>query len=229
MLLLRLKMMPSSRRLASSSAPMLSVCPLYVLISVAYSSQLFSGYFRVEEIFDFDQEDLIEEDVMILDTYKEVFVWIGKGANVEEKKKSLETAIKYIEADKSGRTVQTTVLATLKQGYEPTNFTGHFIAWNPDKWSQGKTYEQLKAEATASGNTTVLVASVQEAVATLSQGTYSYQQLTSGSLPEGVDATKKEQYLSEDEFQKVFGISKAAFNALPAWKAKPLKQKANLY
>ena len=82
-----------------------------------------AGYFRVEEVFDFDQEDLIEDDVMILDTYAEVYVWIGKGANAEEKKKSLETAIEYIKSDPSGRTVQNTVLITLKQGFEPPSFT----------------------------------------------------------------------------------------------------------
>jgi len=188
------------------------------------------GYFRVEEIFDYDQEDLIEDDVMILDTYQEVFVWIGKGANTEEKKKSLETAVEYIKADKSGRTVNDTVLATIKQGFEPLNFTCHFFAWDAEKWSNGKTYEQIKAELTAAGKgTEVLQTSVQESLASLSKGEYSYAQLTSKSVPEGVDPTKKEQYLSEAEFKTVFGISKTEYNALPAWKAKPLKQKANLY
>ena len=188
-----------------------------------------AGYFRVEEVFDFDQEDLIEDDVMILDTYAEVYVWIGKGANAEEKKKSLETAIEYIKSDKSGRTVQTTILATLKQGFEPPSFTGHFIAWDPEKWSKGKTYEQLKAEAMASGNAAALGGSVQEALTTLTTSTYTFAQLTTNPLPEGVDATKKEQYLSNEEFQKVFGIPKAEFNGMPGWKSSALKKKVNLY
>jgi hypothetical protein len=187
------------------------------------------GYFRVEEIFDFDQEDLIEEDVMILDTYKEIFVWIGKGANAEEKKKSLETAIEYIKSDPSGRKVADTILATVKQGFEPPNFSCHFIAWNADKWSNGKTYEQLKAEAMAGGGSGSLVTSVQDSFAKLTTSTYALAQLQAAELPEGVDSTKKEQYLSEADFKTVFGITKSEFNAMPAWKAAGLKKKVNLY
>ena len=206
-----------------------SVClSLFGSMSVIVTN-LLPGYFRVEEIFDFDQEDLIEDDVMILDTYQEVFVWIGKGANADEKKNALATAVEYIKTDTSGRTLQSTVLHTLKQGYEPTNFTSHFIAWDPAKWSAGTTYEQLKAEALAAGGSGNLVTSVQDSLTQLNKATYTFAELTSSSLPEGVDATKKEQYLSEKEFQSVFGITKTEYNALPAWKAQGLKKKTNLY
>merc|ERR1712224_371940 len=47
-----------------------------------------SGALRVEEIFDFLQEDLIEDDVMLLDTYSTVYVWIGDYAHQEEKKEA---------------------------------------------------------------------------------------------------------------------------------------------
>jgi hypothetical protein len=183
----------------------------------------------VEEIFDYDQEDLIEDDVMLLDTYNEIFVWIGKGANAEEKKKALETAIEYIKSDPSGRKVETTVLATIKQGFEPPNFTSWFFAWDSEKWSSGKTYEQLKAEAMAGGNAGNLVGSVTESLSKLTTSTYTFAQLTAKDLPEGVDATKKEQYLSEAEFQKVLGVSKAEFNAMPAWKSSGIKKKVGLY
>lgn len=47
---------------------------------------------------------------MILDTYSEVFVWIGRGANEEEKKQSLTVAQEYIAGDPSGRDVDSTLL-----------------------------------------------------------------------------------------------------------------------
>ena len=35
---------------------------------------------------------MVPEDVMLLDTYDQVFVWIGRGANDVEKKEGLQTA-----------------------------------------------------------------------------------------------------------------------------------------
>ncbi|KAJ8977326.1 hypothetical protein NQ317_018608, partial [Molorchus minor] len=46
-----------------------------------------SHKFELETIEDFEQEDLFDEDIMILDTNDEVFVWIGKGASEEEREK----------------------------------------------------------------------------------------------------------------------------------------------
>lgn len=47
---------------------------------------------------------------MILDTYSEVFVWIGRGANEVEKRESLKIAQEYINSDPSGRDVDSTQL-----------------------------------------------------------------------------------------------------------------------
>ncbi|CAI9722405.1 cytoplasmic-like [Octopus vulgaris] len=96
-----------------------------------------SGYYKVEEIANFSQEDLYEDDVMLLDTFKEIYVWIGKGANEEEKRESLETAMDYIKTDPTGRTVDTTLIVQVKQGSEPFKFRGCFIEWDPKRWAVG--------------------------------------------------------------------------------------------
>lgn len=49
------------------------------------------GYFYAEEVFDFTQDDLEEDDVMILDTFKTAFLWLGKDCNAVEKKEGLLT------------------------------------------------------------------------------------------------------------------------------------------
>ena len=43
----------------------------------------------VEEIpGEFAQSDLETDDVMMLDTWDQVFIWIGEGANAEERKEA---------------------------------------------------------------------------------------------------------------------------------------------
>ena len=43
----------------------------------------------VEEIAgEFTQTDLEVDDVMMLDTWKEVYLWIGNGANQEERREA---------------------------------------------------------------------------------------------------------------------------------------------
>lgn len=52
-----------------------------------------SGTLEVEEIFNFTQQDMEDDDVMILDTHDNIFVWIGHKANTIEKKESMKTAL----------------------------------------------------------------------------------------------------------------------------------------
>ncbi len=172
-------------------------------------------------------KDLIEDDVMLLDTGNEVFVWIGNGANLEEKKKALDTAIQYIKTDTSGRTPEDTTFVTVKQGFEPPHFTGHFIGWNPKKWSNGQSYAELKKALNGGGELTTSVAAELSKYTITSK--FTYAQLTGASLPEAIDVTQKEQYLVEDEFKTRFNMSRAEFNALPAWKKNGLKKKAGLF
>lgn len=47
----------------------------------------------VEEIFDFGQEDLEEDDVMILDAWSQLFIWVGATARREEKQDAIRTAL----------------------------------------------------------------------------------------------------------------------------------------
>lgn len=51
-----------------------------------------SGRMRVEEIKPFKQEDLVDDDVMILDSGREIYVWIGQHADEQERKEGLRMA-----------------------------------------------------------------------------------------------------------------------------------------
>lgn len=50
-----------------------------------------------------------------------------------------------------------------------------------------------------------------------------------GAFPKGVDPTRKELYLSEDDFATVFGMTSAQFTELKAWKKNDLKRAKGLF
>lgn len=50
----------------------------------------------------------------------------------------------------------------------------------------------------------------------------------SAPLPAGVDASRKEDYINDDEFMMLFKMDRASFAKLPGWKQKRMKQKLNL-
>ncbi|CAH8387648.1 unnamed protein product [Eruca vesicaria subsp. sativa] len=61
--------------------------------------------------------------------------------------------------------------------------------------------------------------------------TFTYEQLKANSENPvtGIDSKCREAYLSEEEFQSVFGMEKEAFNNLPRWKQDLLKKKFDLF
>lgn len=51
------------------------------------------GSLQVEEVYEFDQDDLISDDVFFLDTYYRLYIWVGKGARRDEK----DDTIKFVQ------------------------------------------------------------------------------------------------------------------------------------
>ncbi|XP_021109827.1 adseverin isoform X2 [Heterocephalus glaber] len=93
-----------------------------------------SGRFTIEEVpGEFTQDDLAEDDVMLLDAWEQIFIWIGKDANEVEKTESLKSAKMYLETDPSGRDKKTPIVI-IKQGHEPPTFTGWFLGWDSSRW-----------------------------------------------------------------------------------------------
>ncbi|TNN69823.1 Gelsolin [Liparis tanakae] len=92
-----------------------------------------SGRLTVEEVpGDFTQSDLATDDVMLLDTWDQIFLWVGNEANAEEKTGAPKIAKDYVESDPSGR--RGLPITTIKQGAEPPTFTGWFQAWESKMW-----------------------------------------------------------------------------------------------
>ncbi|XP_055364192.1 villin-1, partial [Betta splendens] len=247
-----------------------------------------TGQFRMTEVDDFAQSDLDEEDVMLLDTWEEIFLWVGNLANEYETKEALQSSQEYLRTHPAGRDPDTPI-TFVKQGYEPPTFTGWFSAWDPHKWSGGNSYEEMKAKLSDAASVSQITVDLNSAnlsnstgmsgggyrapggpvspsplskvqVVDLSSnsstptspsnkkgqsmapspstvdggtGMYLNPQLllnkSPSDLPQGVDPTKREVYLSDLDFENLLGTKRADFQRLPKWRQNDLKKKAGLF
>ncbi|GJN16727.1 hypothetical protein PR202_gb03747 [Eleusine coracana subsp. coracana] len=88
---------------------------------------------QVTEIFNFAQDDLLPEDMMILDTHGEVFIWIGQCVEPKEKQKAFDIGQKYIEHANSIEDLSPYVpLYKVTEGNEPCFFKTYF-SWDNTK------------------------------------------------------------------------------------------------
>ncbi|XP_050922964.1 villin-1 isoform X2 [Lates calcarifer] len=242
-----------------------------------------TGQFRMTEVDDFAQSDLDEEDVMLLDTWEEIFFWVGNLANQQETKEAWNSAQEYLRTHPAGRDPDTPIIF-VKQGYEPPTFTGWFNAWDPHKWSDvnnanlnkspggmgGGSYRAPggpvsspplyrvhggdlsprpstpTSPSTQRGQPSVSVTLSPSSSFTPSSpaggtvspsaggsGMYLDPQLlinkSPSELPQGVDPSQREEYLSDADFENLLGTTRPDFQRLPKWRQNDLKKKAGLF
>jgi hypothetical protein len=84
-----------------------------------------TSVFRVTEVEDFIQEDLNDRAVMMLDGYREVFLWVGSGCTEMVKEMSIQTAEDYIREADDGRPSNCPLLMVTSKE-EPNNFYSYF-------------------------------------------------------------------------------------------------------
>jgi len=213
-----------------------------------------SGHFKVEEVFDFSQDDLINDDVMLLDTFEAVYVWIGHNAMQEEKDNAMKVALDYVGKATDGRDASCAVYK-VSAGSEPPVFTCHFRGWSEDRANDfSDPYQKKLAELQKSGQVgteskgdhkgapaaaaaaaapapakkpAVLETVTQDSIG-FAKGTFPYADLKDKKVP-NIDMSKQEAYLSDAEFMTVFKVSKADFYKMPKWKQDAKKKEMTLF
>jgi hypothetical protein len=180
-----------------------------------------TGAFTVEEIYNFAQEDLNQDDVMILDTFTDVYVWIGKGANAAEKKGAMETAIAYIDeaAKADGRKPDDVPVYVVQAGSEPPMFVSCFIGWDY-KQADDPSDPYAKAMANLKGAKDILKDIGRS---------YTLDELKVRPVPEFLDPSQLETYLSDADFKKLFNQARDDFAGLPKWKRDNKKKELGLF
>eukprot|EP00164_Ancoracysta_twista_P003232 GFYU01004318.1.p1 GENE.GFYU01004318.1~~GFYU01004318.1.p1 ORF type:complete len:812 (-),score=336.28 GFYU01004318.1:98-2533(-) len=192
------------------------------------------GRFDVEEIHNFSQDDLIDDDVMMLDTYTEVFVWIGSASNEAERREAMALARKYVESATDGRSKDCAIIG-VPAGNEPGLFTCHFLGWDSTKATTFVDPYEAKLKALAAEKAPAAEDNV-PAPSPAATAAHTYKDAAGSNLTyeeaktaADIDPTCREQYLSADAFQATFGMSKDDFNKLAKWKQQDAKKKVSLF
>jgi len=184
-----------------------------------------TGNFRLQEILNFSQVDLVEEDVMLLDIGDAIFVWLGADSNDAERKACVESAREYLESDPSGRDSDCPIMM-VKQGFEPANFTGHFGIWDYELFKRDSRY----APAQASNGIDHVVVVDKKGGGETKLRYYDVKTLRNAEkLPQDVDPSRKEMHLNDHDFREVFKMSKEDFLEQAEWKRVDQKKRAGLF
>eukprot|EP01130_Rhizamoeba_saxonica_P013078 TRINITY_DN554_c0_g1_i1.p1 TRINITY_DN554_c0_g1~~TRINITY_DN554_c0_g1_i1.p1 ORF type:complete len:618 (-),score=179.56 TRINITY_DN554_c0_g1_i1:52-1905(-) len=170
-----------------------------------------TGSLQCDQVFDekkIVQEFLSTNSIFILDLFSVTYVWIGNTSKVFERKIAMEIAKEYVEKAPDNRPKN--VPMYIVEGSETPEFAAIFHGYYREKY--GNEY----------GPVDELLSSYDVS--------FSYEQLKDkSSLPETVDQTRLEDYLSDADFEAVFGVDKATFEVIPKWKQTNLKKKFGLY
>ncbi|MCO5558070.1 hypothetical protein L7F22_011646 [Adiantum nelumboides] len=216
-----------------------------------FACSIVKGKLEATEVFNFTQNDLLSEDVMILDTSNEVFAWVGENADLKEKQQAFEMAEKYVEQAAVHEGLKKTVpIYIVTEGNEPFFFCKYFKEWDAAKASmQGDSFQKRlsillgrpaknskssskgkKGEAMEALSSSL--SGVKLADSAVSPGEYiSYERLKASAddPAPGVDPERREAYLAPEEFKELFGMDSDEFYELPKWKQEKQKKALNLF
>ncbi|XP_025127755.2 villin-like protein isoform X5 [Bubalus bubalis] len=218
--------------------------------------------------------------------FGKIFLWLGAAAS-EWKQEAVAWGQEYLKTHPAGRSLATPIVL-VKQGHEPPTFIGWFCTWDPYKWSNTQSYEEVVegdpgAVSTISEITAEIInfrlsrwpgndragplalralkssedsseselelgpragTSSRSTVSSASSSSYqsSPQSLGGGGLPreqlrhqaaedlpEGVDPAHKEAYLSDSDFQDIFGKSKEEFYSMAKWRQQQEKKQLGFF
>eukprot|EP01124_Arcella_intermedia_P017089 TRINITY_DN2376_c0_g1_i4.p1 TRINITY_DN2376_c0_g1~~TRINITY_DN2376_c0_g1_i4.p1 ORF type:complete len:1396 (-),score=564.67 TRINITY_DN2376_c0_g1_i4:42-4229(-) len=173
--------------------------------------------FMCDRIYDFAQDDLQKTKLFILDTFNEVFLWVGEQSNSSWKPLAVEMVEEYIKTAKGrppnlqGRTIT--------PGKEPLEFGMVFHAFK---------FKNLPQAQAISDSPVISPSRSKERLA--SSLVIPFEQLkTKKNLPPEVNLLKLETYLSDQEFLKVLEMDREAWEKKPDWQKLEIRKKVGLY
>jgi hypothetical protein len=187
-----------------------------------------NAVFSANEIYEFYQEDMLSKDIFILDAYFELFVWVGSKSTEMKKRSALEIAAEYLtllkERENRGFELNTSVI---EEGKEPLRFKALFHDWEDPAAPVTEVAAQTAAKTDGATAEQKPAAGVTETLQVFYQK-YPYEVLKTNA-PKECDRSQLEVHLTDEEFDKVFGMTRADFAKVPKWKQLLEKKKLGLF
>lgn len=143
-----------------------------------FSASNATGRFKIEEVDNFVQSDLNDEDVFLLYTFTQLFVWIGSQSNQNEKQEALKFAERFIAEADDGSDADLPIircsdesnalqcmhiwcithhhiiiiscyLIRITAGQEPIFFSCHFLDWDSEYFTKSAFLDPYQAKLQA--------------------------------------------------------------------------------
>ncbi|XP_034940979.1 supervillin-like isoform X2 [Chelonus insularis] len=186
--------------------------------------------------FPFVQDELYQASqptLFLLDNKNELWLWQGWWPDSGSEDQTGSGAVRWQAERRAAMTVAIEYWKKLHPnskkcsvylvwaGLEPLEFIDLFPSWT----DRDEIAEVNIKDGRAPGE----ILSVESELARLMQRTYPPAQLLQRPLPEGVDPTTLELYLSPQHFQELLGMTIEEFQELPLWKQIDIKKKIGLF
>jgi len=182
-----------------------------------------SGLFTVDEVWPFEQEDLSSDDAFILDGITRTYVWGGRISTQRERKMTMLTCIAYASEAGDENPIY------IKEGEEPMEFVAHFHGWQwtPKRRMASQAFAKPRDCYRPDAHKLELVKDIINEY----DREYTYEELSNKKfqIAAGLDLTRLESYLSDEEFQRVFKVPRAEFNGFSEWKKEQMRKDVNLF
>jgi hypothetical protein len=133
-----------------------------------FSASNATGRFKIEEVDNFVQSDLNDEDVFLLCTFTQLFVWIGSQSNQNEKEEALKVAERFMAEVDDGRDPDIPIIRysywlnavccilissyhviRITAGQEPIIFSCHFLDWDSEYFTKSVFLDPYQAKLQA--------------------------------------------------------------------------------
>ncbi|KZV33943.1 villin-4, partial [Dorcoceras hygrometricum] len=121
-----------------------------------FSCTLLKDDLKVTEVHNFNQDDLMTEDIFILDCHSDIFVWVGQQVQSNKKMNALNIGEQFLARDflLEKISLQTPIYVVM-EGSEPTFFT-RFFSWDSTKSMMRGNSFQRKLSILINGGTPVM-------------------------------------------------------------------------